>query len=94
MNKIVLSPSFKNSYKKFVKKFSYLQNKIDESIRLLEEDIFHPKLHTHKLSGELLGCLACSCGYDCKIVFKVEVEKITNNTIILLITIGTHEEVY
>lgn len=94
MNKIVLSPSFKNSYKKFVKRFPYLQSKIEESIRLLELDIYSSKLHTHKLSGELLGCLACSCGFDCRIVFKTEVDRTTKINVVLLITIGSHEEVY
>lgn len=94
MNKIVLTPSFKNSYKKFVKRFPFLQSKIDESIFLLEKDLYHPKLHTHKLSGELLGSFACSCGYDCRIVFKIETNSITHENVVLLITIGTHEEVY
>lgn len=94
MNNIILSPSFKNSYKKFVKRFPYLRSKIDEAISLLEIDIYSSKLHTHKLSGELLGCFACSCGYDCRIVFKTEIDRTTNQNVVLLITIGSHEEVY
>ena len=94
MNRIILSPSFINNYKKFVKRSPYLQNKIDTSIRLLEADIYSPKLHTHKLSGELSGCLACSCGYDCRIIFKAIFDNDTKENTVLLISIGTHEEVY
>jgi mRNA-degrading endonuclease YafQ of YafQ-DinJ toxin-antitoxin module len=94
MNKIVLSPSFISAYKKFVKRFPFLQNRIDECIKLLEVNIYNTKLHTHKLSGDLLGCFACSCGYDCRIVFNTKLDRITQENVILLISIGTHDEVY
>jgi mRNA interferase YafQ len=92
LNRLVLSPHFIKAYKKTVKKNSLLQESIDHSIKLLEEDLYDARLKTHKLSGELLGCYACSCGYDCRIVFTVEESE--NEKVILLITIGTHEEVY
>ena len=94
MNKIVLSPQFKHAYKKFVKRFPYLQSGIDECLKLLEVDIYNPKLQTHKLSGDLFGSLACSCGYDCRIVFKFDKNKKSNIGVVLLITLVTHEEVY
>jgi mRNA interferase YafQ len=92
LNKLVLTPHFKKAYKKIVRKIPHLQEQIDSSIILLEKDIYDEKLKTHKLSGELFGCYACSCGYDCRIIFTVEED--TNVQTILLITIGTHEEVY
>jgi mRNA-degrading endonuclease YafQ of YafQ-DinJ toxin-antitoxin module len=70
MNKIILSPQFEKAYKKFVKRLPFLQIKIDESIRLLENNIYNTKLQTHKLSGKLFGSMACSFGYNCMIVFK------------------------
>lgn len=91
--KLVLSTSFKKSYKKFVSKKPFLKPAIEEAILQLEEDAFAPGLKTHKLSGKLYGYLACSCGYDCRIVFSIEKEK-SQNEFILLIDIGTHEEVY
>ncbi|MBM4175140.1 MAG: type II toxin-antitoxin system mRNA interferase toxin, RelE/StbE family [Ignavibacteria bacterium] len=94
MNKIILTPSFKKAYKKFVKRFPFLKIKIDESIRLLEANIYDPKLQTHKLSGELFGSLACSCGYDCRIVFYFDGLQESKDGKIILITIGTHDEVY
>lgn len=92
MNKLVLSPHFKKAYKKIVRKIPLMQEQIDSSIKLLEIDIYDARLKTHKLSGELLGCYACSCGYDCRIVFTVEEDN--NVQTILLITIGTHDEIY
>ena len=73
-------------------KNSLLKEQIDSSIKLLEIDLYDARLKTHKLSGELFGCYACSCGYDCRIVFTVEEDN--NVQTILLITIGTHDEIY
>ena len=91
--KLVLSNSFKKSYKKYISKKPFLKTAIEEAILRLEEDAFAPRLKTHKLSGNLYGYLACSCGYDCRIIFSIEKEK-SQNEFILLIDIGTHEEVY
>lgn len=92
MNRFVISPSFIKAYKKFVKRFAFLQERIDDRIKLLEKDIYDKKLQTHKLSGKLLGAMACSCGYDCRIIFAIE--KDTNGSdVIILISIGTHDEV-
>lgn len=88
MNRLVLTPHFKKAYKKIVRRAPFLLDQIDLSIQLLEKDIFDPRLKTHRLSGELLGCLSCSCGYDCRIIFVAKGE------VILLITIGSHDEVY
>jgi mRNA interferase YafQ len=89
---LVLSPHFLKAYKKLVTKYPLLQEQIDSAIRQLEINIFDPKLKTHKLSGSLHGCYACSCGYNCRIVFTVE--EYQNEKVVLLITIGTHNEVY
>ena len=93
MNRIVLSTSFIKAYKKFIKRFPFLKEKVDDSIRLLDKDIYNIKLQSHKLSGKLVGAMACSCGFDCRIVFSLEKDK-NGSDIILLISIGTHDEVY
>jgi mRNA-degrading endonuclease YafQ of YafQ-DinJ toxin-antitoxin module len=94
MNKIILSPQFEKAYKKFVKRLPLLQNKIDESIKFLENNIYDTRLQTHKLSGKLFGSMACSCGYDCRIVFKYFFDDKTKQGNVLLISIGSHNEVY
>jgi mRNA interferase YafQ len=38
----------------------------------MEEDVFAASLSTHKLSGTLEGLRACTCDYDCRIVFSIE----------------------
>jgi mRNA interferase YafQ len=60
----------------------------------MQEDVFLPNLGTHQLGGNLKGLRACSCGYDCRIVFAIEKNKKTNEESLILMNIGTHDEVY
>ena len=92
--KLVLTNSFEKSYKKFITKKPDLKTVIEKALFKLEEDAFAPGLRTHKLSGNLFGYFACSCGYDCRIIFSVEKNVKTKAEVILLIDIGTHDEIY
>ncbi len=94
MNKIVISPKFKRSFRKFVRRDPLLQTRVEKAIEGLSEDIYNSSLGTHKLEGKLSGLLSCSCGYDCRIVFAVEKDNESGETIIVLLDVGTHDEVY
>lgn len=94
MTKLIYTKSFLKSYKKFCKNNIQLKSKIDKTLVFLSEDYNHLLINSHKLQGNLYGLYACSCGYDCRIVFKIVKEEITNYDVILLIDIGTHKEVY
>ena len=78
----------RNVLKKHPQRSADLQLALD----LLATDCFHPRLKTHKLKAELEGSWACSAGYDLRIVFKFA--EYQGAEAILLLTIGTHEEVY
>ena len=91
---LVLSKSFQKSFKKFVAKNPALKVLIEAALIKLEENAFVRELKTHKLSGNLFGLYACSCGYDCRIIFSVEKDNKSKTEAILLIDIGTHDEVY
>ncbi len=75
-----------------VKKHPRFAEDVQTALELLSEDAFHPRLRTHKLKGNLEGSLACSVGYDLRIVFRLV--KHEESEAVLLETIGTHEEVY
>ena len=94
MNKIVISSKFKRAFRKFTRRNIKLQEKIERVITKLSENVFDPTLGTHKLEGKLADLLSCSCGYDCRIIFAIETEEQTGETVIILLDIGTHEEVY
>jgi len=92
--KLVLSKPFIKSYKKFIARKPDLKAVIEKALFQLEEDAFAMGLRTHKLSGNLFGYLACSCGYDCRIIFSIEKDLSKKTENILLVGIGTHDEVY
>jgi addiction module RelE/StbE family toxin len=78
--------------KKITKRNPQVAEDVKHTLTLLEEDVFHPGLKTHKLKGILEGSWACSVAYDLRIVF--EIVQFEGEDAILLQTIGTHDEVY
>lgn len=94
MRELVLTPKFRRAFRKFVRNDSTLQVKIEQTLVKMQEDVFSPSLGTHKLSGNLQGLRACSCGHDCRIVFIIESDLQTQYEVIILLDIGTHDEVY
>ena len=89
---LLRSGSFVRRAKRIFQKHSQASRDLQSALELLAVDCFHPRLKTHKLKGELDGSWACSAGYDLRIVFDfVEYE---GSEAILLLTVGTHEEVY
>jgi len=93
--KLVLSGAFEKSYQKFAGKNQLLKTSINKTLLKLQRDVYDPALRTHKLSGKLASYLACSCGYDCRIIFTIE-KDILNPALenIILLDIGTHDSVY
>ncbi len=94
MNKIVISHKFKRAFRKFVRRNQPLQIRVEKTIEDLSDDIFNPSLGTHKLEGKLSGLLSCSCKYDCCVVFSVEQDNQSGETLVILLDVGTHDKVY
>lgn len=94
MRELVLTPKFRRAFRKYVKREHSLQKRIEDTLESMQVDIFTSGLGTHKLSGELYGLWACSCGYDCRIIFTLETDPKTGRDVIVLLDIGTHDEVY
>jgi len=59
-------------------------------MELFVADPFATELRTHKLTGKLGRCWAFSVDHDRRVVFQFLKEQ----SKVLLIDIGTHEEVY
>jgi len=88
---------FKSHFKGRLKKFAKTADivaAIEKSLKKLDNDPFATSLKTHRLKGSLHQYMACSCGYDCRIVFFIEQNAQTGEEEIFLIDIGTHDEVY
>jgi mRNA-degrading endonuclease YafQ of YafQ-DinJ toxin-antitoxin module len=71
-----------------------MQPRIEEAIQRMAKDIYDPALKTHHLSGKLAGLMACSCSYDCRIVFAKVKQPGSREESLLLVNLGSHDEVY
>jgi mRNA interferase YafQ len=89
---LIRSTAFVRAARRLLKKHPDVAESVRETLVLLEEDAFDPRLRTHKLKGEMEGYLACSAGYDLRVVFEFVQQD--EAEAILLLTIGTHDEVY
>ena len=89
MIRIALSSGFKRAYKKRLRNDADKQLKFVECLLLFAADPYHPRLRTHKLTGQLKDLWSFSIEYDLRIVFYF-----VNDNEVILEDIGTHDEVY
>jgi mRNA interferase YafQ len=93
MKRIVLpSTAFARAAKRLLKKQPHAADALRMALERLAEDVYDPRLETHKLKGELQGSWACSADYDLRIIF----EFVDHGGVqaILLQGVGTHDDVY
>lgn len=89
MKSLVFAPSFKKAFKNATQRKPELVPIITETLKLLAENPFNPQLRSHKLKGRLAGSWSCTVTYDCRIIFSFE-----KNNEILLMDVGSHDDVY
>jgi addiction module RelE/StbE family toxin len=94
MRTLIWGKSFVRAFKRYSRKQPGLIKDIERTLKLLVEDPFAPLLETHKLKGKLAGSWACKVGYDLRIVFDFIKKQGQGEDDILLLEIGSHEEVY
>ena len=90
MYSIVTPKQFLRQARKFFKRHPDLKPRFGKVVRDLQADPFQPHLELHPLSGKLTGCHAVSLIHDYRITLTI---LITEKEIILL-DIGSHDEVY
>ena len=91
---LVWGGAFVRAYKRAVKKRPEIEGQIKRALSLLQDDPFSLELETHKLRGRLAGSWACRVGYDLRIIFEFVENADREKKDILLLEIGTHDEVY
>lgn len=86
--RIEFTPSFLRVSGKLLKKNPSLKEPFRELLTNLTVDPFTPSLNTHPLKGKLEGRYSCSLTYHLRVVFKLR------NDSVVLIDIGSHDEIY
>ena len=94
MRHLVWHTSFRRAFKRKTRHDPRLQERILETLAALAENPFEPALKTHKLRGRLEGLWACWVEYDCRVVFALEPAPSDGDDLIVLVDLGTHDEVY
>jgi len=94
MRRLAWDTSFRRAFKRRTRNDPSAQDRIYRVLEKLAEDPFHPTLKTHKLSGQLKGLWACWVEYDCRIIFTFEPNPEAQEATLVLIDLGTRDEVY
>ncbi len=90
MIRLVWTNTFARTAKRFLKKNPDLKNEFGRTLKQLEENPSHPKLKLHPLKGRLTGKHSVSLTYSHRIVLILTL----NKGEIVLLDVGTHDDVY
>ena len=91
---LVWSAKFTRTVKRVVGRDRKLLSEIEQTLTQLAADPKHPSLRSHKLKGDLAGTWACSMDYSLRIIFDFTKNPATDELEIVLLAVGTHDEVY
>jgi mRNA-degrading endonuclease YafQ of YafQ-DinJ toxin-antitoxin module len=86
---LIYPDSYIRRARKFLRKHE-IHSQYEKTLRLLELDPFHPSLRTHKLEGRLQDLFSVSINMSYRIVLEMEI----NDEEIILINIGSHDQIY
>ena len=89
---LLRSPAFARDLRAWLKSRPGMASSIEATLEQLSADASDPSLRAHKLRGTLAGCWACSAGYDLRVMFEFVQHE--GAEAILLIALGTHDQVY
>jgi mRNA-degrading endonuclease YafQ of YafQ-DinJ toxin-antitoxin module len=89
---LINTPAFTRSLRRFLKAHPHFHDDVEAALERLAQDAFNPALGTHKLSGSLAAAWSCSAGYDIRVLFRFVHHE--GAEAILLLTIGSHDDVY
>ncbi len=90
MYTILTTTSFLRTAQKFFKRHPELKTRFESIIKILQKDPANPSLKLHALKGELKGLFAVRLTYKYRITIIIRLKQKE----IILIDIGSHDEVY
>jgi mRNA-degrading endonuclease YafQ of YafQ-DinJ toxin-antitoxin module len=88
--RVIYTKSYLRRATKFAKRHPNLLAQYEKALKLLELNPFHPSLRLHRLSGSLsdLHSVSINIGY------RVTLEFLIDDSKIILVNVGSHDEVY
>ena len=88
--KIIITQSYFKKAKRFFKRHPDALERYEKALKILELDPHHPLLRLHKLQGNLREYYSISFTMKYRVVIDFVIEE----DIIIPIDIGSHDEVY
>jgi len=88
--KLIYLESYNKKAAKFIKKHKDLKTQYEKTLKLLELDPYHPSLRLHKLQGKLEGVFSVSIN----ITYRITIDFIIEDSEIILLDVGYHDELY
>ena len=87
---LVFTEQYTRRAARFLKRHPDLEVMYSKALRLLEANPHHPSLRLHPLKGNLEGLHSVSINMS----FRITLEMIITDKEIILINVGSHDEVY
>ncbi len=94
MEELVWSANFIRQLKRLVRQNPPIKKMIEQTLEKLANEPFDPSLKTHKFKGKLANKWSCSIDYSNRIVFQFMDNVELKTEEIVLLAIGSHDEVY
>lgn len=88
--KLIYPESYIKCARKFIKRHPELIGQYQKTLELLEINPRHPSLRLHPLKGKLADLHSILIN----ISYRISLEMVISEQEILLVSIGTHDEVY
>ncbi len=88
--RLIYTKSYNKRAKKFIRKHPDLLGQYEKTLKLLELNPYHPSLRLHELKGQLKGLHSVSIN----ISYRITLELIFTDKDIILVDVGSHEQVY
>ncbi len=87
---LVFAESYAKIESRFLKRHPALRERYHRTLSILEKDPFHPSLRLYPLEGRLAGLHAVSINLQYRITLELELREQE----IILVSVGSHGEVY
>lgn len=87
---LIFTASYEKIEKRFLKRHSDLLERYHKTLAILEQEPFHPSLRLHALEGRLAGLQAVSINLQYRVTLELELREQE----IVLVSVGSHGEVY
>lgn len=94
MKNLIWSETFSRKIKRLLRQNPQLRSLIEQKLAQIAENPFNSSLRPHKLKGELSDKWSCSLDYNNRIIFTFLDNLNSEEKDILLLTIGSHDQVY